>query len=156
MNAQVLETVDSGTDLAAPQEPAAPAAPEPAPAAAAPAAPAPAPEPKQDLVPLAALHEARQEARQLKQQIAALEAQPKLTAEDAELLRNLRAQRSQEADPDFLQDPKGYVDTKLSRALKKLEEAQGAASQTREQVDQQRQLSEAMGVVQLQERAVAA
>src|SRR5690242_11645136 len=133
MSADDLTVVDTGADLAIPPpESAAPApAPEPAPAAsaapAAPAVPAPAPEPKQDLVPLAALHEARQEARQLKQQIAALEAQPKLTAEDAELLRNLRAQRSQEVDPDFLQDPKGYVDTKLSRALKKLEEAQGAA-----------------------------
>lgn len=81
------------------------------------------------LVSLAALQESREIVKALKAEIATLAAQPKLSAEDAELLKDLRAQKKvieQPKDPDFLEDPKGYVDTKLTQtkdALKKLDEA---------------------------------
>lgn len=84
---------------------------------------------KDKLVPLAALHESRETVKALRAEIAALAAQPKLSAEDAELLKDLRAQKKaieQPKDPDFLEDPKGYVDSqakKVTDAVKKLDEA---------------------------------
>lgn len=67
-----------------------------------------------------------------------MEASPRLTAEQQKLLDKLNAKEAAaEApkDPDFLEDPKGYVDTKLTKAqeaLKKLEDA-GKARETQEQ-----------------------
>lgn len=91
------------------------------------------------LVPIHALHESREQVKALKTQIAALEAQPKLSAEDLELLKDLKAQRAaaaKPAEPDFLQDPKAYIDAKANEAreeakqtkeaLKKLDEAKQA------------------------------
>lgn len=113
---------------------------------------------RQDTVPHAALHEAREQVKELRRQIAALEAQPRLSADDAELLKSLRQQRQQAqepADPDFLQDPKGYVDTKLQRALKKLETAETTANETKQVIEQQGQLRQIMDTVQSHERVFA-
>ena len=61
------------------------------------------------------------------------------------LLKELRAQRAQkqppkegteEQPPDFLEDPKGYVDAQVKAALKKLEETGQETKQTKEQLEQ--------------------
>jgi hypothetical protein len=111
---------------------------------------------KDKLVPIAALHESRETIKALKTQIAALEAQPKLSAEDADLLKDLRAQKKaaqEPKDPDFLEDPKGYVDAKAKQtaeALKKLNEA--TEKQTQQQ-EQQQQLNQILSGVQQHEQA---
>ena len=96
---------------------------------------------KSATVPHAALHEARETNKQLKARIAELEAIPRLSAEDATLLRELREQRAQpkkdeEQGPDFLNDPKGYVDTGLKQAIKKVEDATKEAKEAKEQLNQ--------------------
>lgn len=153
MNA-VLEQVDQGDDLGQTvAEPEAKVeAPEPEPAKPTEVQESPK---KQDTVPHAALHEAREQNKALRAQIAALEAQPKLTSEDAELLKELRANRAaaQTKEPDFLEDPKGYVDTKFQAALKKLEATEQTTTQTREQLAQQHQLQQLVTTVQSHEAA---
>lgn len=117
----------------------------------------PTPPPVPRTVPLEALHEAREQVKSLRAQIAAIEAQPKLTAEDAELLKSLRAQQTQEpAPPDFLSDPKGYVDARLQTALKKLETAETGIAQTREQVQQQNQMRDLLSSVAAHEQTFIA
>jgi hypothetical protein len=117
---------------------------------------APGADGKDKLVPIAALHESRETIKALKTQIAALEAQPKLSAEDADLLKDLRAQKKaaqEPKDPDFLEDPKGYVDAKAKQtadALKKLNEA--TEKQTQQQ-EQQQQLSQILTGVQQHEQS---
>lgn len=102
------------------------------------------------------MHESRETIKALKTQIAALESQPKLSAEDAELLKDLRAQKKaaqEPKDPDFLEDPKGYVDAKAKQtadALKKLDEATTRQTQEREQ---QQQLNQLLSGVQQHEQA---
>lgn len=103
---------------------------------------------KPSTVPHAALHEARETNKQLKARIAELEAVPRLTAEDAALLRELREQRAQqpakkqdeEQEPDFLQDPKGHVDGKFKTVLKKLDEVSKENKETKDQLAQQERL----------------
>jgi hypothetical protein len=94
---------------------------------------------KDKLVPLAALHEARNEVKDLRAKIAALEALPRLTDAQQKALDKLNATEAaiEAKDPDFLEDPKGYVDANLKKsqeALKKLNEAnEQRASQERAQ-----------------------
>lgn len=84
---------------------------------------------------------------------------PRLSAEDAELLKTLKEQRKQEAapkDPDFLEDPKGYVDAntrRVTEALKKLDDAQ---TESRTERQQQEQVTALMGAVQAHEVQFAA
>lgn len=83
---------------------------------------------KDKLVPLAALHEARNEVKDLRAKIATLEALPRLTEAQQKALDRLNATEAaiEAKDPDFLEDPKGYVDANLKKsqeALKKLNEA---------------------------------
>lgn len=116
-------------------------------------------EQRQGTVPYAALAEAREQVRSLKAQIQELNAQPKLTKEDAELLADLRAQKAaadeQAKVPDYLDDPKGYVDAKVEAALKELqktaETATNTAKETRDQVEQREQLSNLISTVQVHE-----
>ncbi len=88
-------------------------------------------------------------------QIDELRAQPKLTAEDADLLKSLKEQRQAEKapkDPEFLEDPKGYVDAKqakLDAALKRLDDAQ---TETRTRTQQQEQMQALVGAVQAHEQ----
>lgn len=99
------------------------------------------PQGKVDVVPHAALHEARSELKQLRAKIAELESQPKLSADELAALKDLRETRAkaQEAkDPDFLEDPKGYVDSKVTKALKKLEEVETGSKETKQTIEQQR------------------
>lgn len=101
---------------------------------------------RQDTVPQGALHEARAQVKALKQQIAQLEAQPKLTTEDSALLRELREQRATakaEAAPDFLADPKGYVDAQVKTAREQAEAAKKEGEEARKQSDEQRSRQEA-------------
>lgn len=96
---------------------------------------------KPSTVPHAALHEARETNKQLKARIAELESVPRLSAEDAALLRERREQRAQpktdtEEAPDFLNDPKGYVDANLKPVLKKIEDATKEAKEAKEQLNQ--------------------
>lgn len=149
---EFLGALDAGADESTtpepePTEPAAEPAAEPE-VVEKPAEPAkepdkPAEKPRQDTVPHAALHEAREQNKQLRAKITELEGQPKLTTEDAALLRELRearkAQAEKEAEPDFLADPKGYVDTKVTTALKKLEKLEETGKKTEEQQTQQQQ-----------------
>lgn len=83
---------------------------------------------KDKLVPLAALHEARNEVKELRAKITALEALPRLSDAQQKALDKLNATEAaiEAKDPDFLEDPKGYVDANLKKsqeALKKLNEA---------------------------------
>lgn len=101
---------------------------------------------KPSTVPHAALHEAREANKALKARIAELEAVPRLSAEDAALLKELREQRAQppkkdeEQEPDFLQDPKGHIDGKFKGVLKKLDEVSKETKETKEQAAQDRAL----------------
>lgn len=83
-------------------------------------------------VPLAALQEAREANRTLKAEIEALKAKPSLSSEDAALLKSLREQQkdakaaqdaAEAAVPDFLQDPKGYIDATVAAAKKAADKA---------------------------------
>lgn len=82
----------------------------------------------------------------MRAKIAELEAIPRLTVEQQKLLDKLNAKEAAaEApkDPDFLEDPKGYVDTNLSKAqaaLKKLEDSDKARTQVQAQQQQFQQL----------------
>lgn len=104
------------------------------------------PDGKDKVVPIAALHESRETIKALKTQIAALESQPKLSAEDAEVLKDLRAQKQAAAapkDPDFLEDPKGYVDAnvkKTAEQVKTLREENERMAQERQQHQQVNQI----------------
>ena len=124
---------DAPASIEAPAQEAQPAATEPtqSAAAAAPAAPKDTPE-VIERKHLAALHEARGEAKTLRQQLA--EAQQQLAALKTPQGQQPAAQPEQE--PDFLADPKGYVDRvdkKVSTALEKLDKA---TQETAEQVKQ--------------------
>ena len=119
---------------------AAPAGGEPAQlaAAAAPAAPKDTPE-VIERKHLAALHEARGENKTLRQQLA--EMQQQIAALQKPQGQQPAAQPEQE--PDFLADPKGYVDRvdkKVSTALEKLDKA---TQETAEQI-KQREANEAV------------
>lgn len=104
---------------------------------------------------LAALREARAEIKSLRQQ---LEAQPKLTAEDQATLARLRAveKATTEQEPDFLADPKGYVDTKVAGALKKLDEAQQQTKETADQVKAREQREQTWRATQAAEQQFVA
>jgi hypothetical protein len=126
-------------------------------------APALAPEPAPEAKPtpeaieqnhLAALREARGEIKALRQQITALEAQPKLSAADQTTLAKLREteQATQEQEPDFLADPKGYVDSKVKAALAKLDEANKKTNETAEQVKQREQREQVWQATQTAEQ----
>lgn len=98
-----------------------------------------------DQVPQAALHEARQENKTLKARIAQLEAQPRLTPEDASLLADLRATRAKKDEPepaDFLADPKAYVDTSVKGVIDKLEEQKKDTEQTKAQIREREEIEQ--------------
>lgn len=110
---------------------------------------------KDKLVPLSALHEARNELRALRTKIAELEAKPSLTPQQQAQLDKLNAQETaaSEKEPDFLEDPKGYVDAqakKTAEAVKKLNEA--TEKQTQQQ-QQQQQLNQILSGVQQHEQS---
>lgn len=92
---------------------------------------------KDKFVPLSALQEARSELKALKAEIAELRNQPRLTPEEKQRLASLeQTQTAAQKDPDFLEDPKGYIDTKLTKAqeaLKKLDEAEAGRKKQEEQ-----------------------
>lgn len=122
------------------EQPAAPAGVEqqqPA-AAAQPAQPKDTPEDIQRKH-LAALHEARSEAKTLKQQLA--EMQQRLSALEKPQQQPPAEQPEQE--PDFLADPKGYVDKKVQAALAKLDATEKKTTETAEQI-KQREANEAI------------
>lgn len=98
------------------------------------------------LVPLAALHESREKIRALTSQIEELRKQPQLSEEDRQLLADLKAQREaakQPKDPDFLEDPKGYIDAqakKTQAALKELKEGEAKRNEAEQQQQQAQQV----------------
>lgn len=109
---------------------------------------------KDKLVPLAALHEAREQLKAMRTKIAELEALPRLTDAQQKALDKLNAaeQAATARDPDFLEDPKGYVDAQLAKtqdALKKLNES----DQQRQQRDQaQQELNQLLSTVSTREQ----
>lgn len=109
-------------------------------------------------VPLAALHEAREEARQLKAQIAELEKLPRLSKDDQDLLSELRAQKAGKAaaPPDFLEDPKGYVDAQVKRAAEALQALETGQAEIKQSSEQQRQAAQLMSAVGQQEASFVA
>lgn len=108
--------------------PVTPAAPEPVtpPAAVPPAAPAVPPVAPQ-MVPHAALHQAREEAKQLKAQLAELQRQRAQPPAAPETPPAPAAEKPK--IPDFLQDPKGYIDANLGQTAKQLEKLQETGAQ---------------------------
>lgn len=121
------------------EQPSTPAAPEqqqPA-AAAAPAQPKDTPEDVQRKLG-AALHETRSENKTLRSELAQLRSQVEAMA------KQKPAEAAPEPpEPDFLADPKGYVDQKVQGALAKLDKAEKASQETAEQV-KQREANEAV------------
>lgn len=98
---------------------------------------------RKDTVPQGALHEARAQVKALKAQLAALDAQPKLTPEDAALLRELREQKAANGarvaePPDFLADPKGYVDAQVKTARDQAEAARKEGEEAKRAAEEQR------------------
>jgi hypothetical protein len=74
---------------------------------------------KDKLVPLAALHESREKIRSLTAQIDELKKQPQLSEEERELLKELKTQRAAAKAPkvpEFVEDPKGYIDAQTKAA----------------------------------------
>lgn len=93
----------------------------------------------------------------MRQEIAALKAQPQLTADEKTRLASLQqtADKAQK-DPDFLEDPKGYIDRQAQEtknALKKLQE-ENAQSQQREAA--QTELNQLLGTVSAHEQTFIA
>jgi hypothetical protein len=107
------------------------------------------------VVPLKALQEEREAAKELKRQIAELQAQPKLSDEDKQLLAELKAAKAAQKpkDVDFMDDPKGYVDTKVKAALEAVEQANKKAEAADTAVNQQRQIQALMTAVSAHETA---
>ncbi len=111
------------------------------------------------VVPLRALQEEREAAKELKRQIAELQAQPKLSEEDRQLLAELKAAKASQAKPkdvDFMDDPKGYVDTKVQAALDKLAAIDTKAETTGNQVTAQQQFNALMTAISTSETAFVA
>jgi small-conductance mechanosensitive channel len=137
------------------EQPAAEAQPE----AAAPAAESGAKPDKVQTVPHGALHEAREKIRTLTTQIDELRKQPQLSEEDRELLKDLKAQRAAAKEPkppEFLEDPKGYIDAKekqVTEALKQLREADTKRSEVEQQ---QVQLQSLLTTISTHEQAFVA
>lgn len=108
------------------------------------------------VVPLRALQEEREQAKELKRQIAELQALPKLSAEDAELLKELKAQRAAVAAPkavDFMEDPKGYVDAIDKKAQDALDKLKKANDSTTQQFTAQQQFQALQAAVTASEQA---
>lgn len=101
---------------------------------------------KDKLVPLAALHESREKIRALTSQIEELKKQPQLSDEDRETLKELKAQRAAAKEPkppDFLEDPKGYIDAQAKQtqdALKQLKEGEAKRTEAEQQQQQVQQI----------------
>lgn len=88
---------------------------------------------------LAALHQERGEKKALREQLAQMQAQ-------IEALKSTAPKTEQPAEapePDFLADPKGYVDSKVQAALAKLDKAEKTTQETADQV-KQREANEAV------------
>lgn len=97
------------------------------------------------LVPLAALHESREKIRALTAQIEELKKQPQLSEEERELLKDLKAQKkaaSEPKPPDFLEDPKGYIDAGRKETQDALKELRDADKQRKEAEQQQQQVQQ--------------
>lgn len=107
-------------------------------AAAAPAAPKDAPEDVQRKLG-AALHETRSENKTLKNELAQLRAQVEAMAK----AKTPDPATTEPPEPDFLADPKGYVDSKVQAALAKLDKAEKTTQETAEQI-KQREANEAV------------
>lgn len=110
---------------------------------------------KDKLVPIAALHESRETIKALKTQIAALEAQPKLSSEDADLLKDLRAQKKaaqEPKDPDFLEDPKGYVDANVKKTAAEVKALREENERRGQEQQQQREVQQILSGVQQHEQ----
>jgi hypothetical protein len=101
------------------------------------------PEAKQDLVQQAAFTEAQSEIKELRKKISELESRPALSKEQQAALDKLKEteQATKEAEPDFLADPKGYVDAKVKAALDKLEGSEKQTKEEAEKIKQQQALT---------------
>src|ERR1051325_5980389 len=111
------------------------------------------------LVPLAALHESREKIRSLTSQIEELRKQPQLSEEDRELLKDLKAQRAQAQKPkppEFIEDPKGYIDAKEKEVTEALKELREANSQRAEADKQQQHFTALTGAIAAHEQSFVA
>lgn len=122
---------------------------------------------RQKLVPHQALHEEREKNKVLRQEIAALKNQPVLTPEDREILAELRRQKEQsgqkiekleeeEKPPEFMEDPKGYIDSGVSRVLKELKKLQDTGQQLTQQQQAAQQQAQLQYHTQVQEHQFVA
>jgi hypothetical protein len=109
---------------------------------------------KQGVVPHAALHEVRLQNKALHAKIAELEAIPRLTTEQQKLLDRLTAQEQANApkDPDFLEDPKGYVDSKLTKAEAALKKLDDSDKERQQRDNAQQELSTLLSTVSTREQ----
>lgn len=166
---------DTAADAAPAPAPEAGSAPAPAQAPAAPTSDAPAPSPsdaqpgrqapsaqpptggedRDERIPLAA-HLA--ERRRWEARIAELEQRAHRTAQlEAELqeLKQKLTQQPPQPEPDYLEDPKGYVDHKVAKAIEELKKEAGEAKQTSQQAAEQAQLTQFLTQLQSAEAAFA-
>ncbi len=108
------------------------------------------------VVPLKALQEEREAAKELKRQIAELQSQPKLSDEDKELLAELKAAKAAKIAPkdlDFMDDPKAYIDAGVKKALEAVEAANKKAETVDTAFNQQRAIQALMHAVSTHETA---
>jgi len=108
------------------------------------------------LVPLAALHESREKIRNLTSQIEELKKQPQLSEEDRELLKDLKAQRTaaqKPKPPEFIEDPKGYIDAKEQEVRDALKELRESETKRAESEKQQQQFQSLISTIATHEQA---
>jgi len=111
------------------------------------------------LVPLAALHESREKIRALTSQIEELKKQPALSEEDRELLKDLKAQRAaaqKPKAPEFIEDPKGYIDAKEQEVREALKELRESNAKRAEADQQQQQYQSLVSSISTHEQAFVA
>lgn len=119
------------------------------------AQPAAGSEAKDKLVPLSALHEARNELRALRTKIAELEAKPSLTPQQQAQLDKLNAQETAATNkvPDFLEDPKGYVDSALKQTREEVKTVREENQKLTQSQQQQQALNQILSGVAHHEAA---
>lgn len=116
-----------------------------------PAAPAPAPPEKPErLVPLESLLEER---RKFQSKLDEQDQQLKTVADE---LSKLKPKPEAPVAPDFLEDPKGYIDSAVERIEKSAKHAGTTAEQLRAQTDQEAQFRGFVSNIQTDEAAFAA
>lgn len=101
------------------------------------------------------MHEARTELRTLRAKIAELESKPSLTsAQQAQLDRLSAAETAAtNKEPDFLEDPKGYVDARMGKTAEELKAVKEENAKFTQAQQHQQQVQQLLSNVQQHEQS---